>query len=58
MAAKISGLTWERAKSVHLDEAFRPRITGHVYAQPLYWRPQGSDAGRLLVASEDNMSTL
>jgi outer membrane protein assembly factor BamB len=51
---KVPGLTWERAKSVHLDETFRPHITGHVYAQPLYWRPQGSDSGRLLVASEDN----
>jgi outer membrane protein assembly factor BamB len=51
---KVQGLTWDRAKSVHLDEAFRPHITGHVYAQPLYWRPQGSDSGRLLVASEDN----
>jgi hypothetical protein len=51
---KVKGLTWDRAKSVHLDEAFRPHITGHVYAQPLYWRPQGSDSGRLLVASEDN----
>src|SRR5271166_122628 len=51
---KVPGLTWERAKSVHLAEAFRPHITGHVYAQPLYWRPQGSDSGRLLVATEDN----
>jgi hypothetical protein len=51
---KVQGLTWDRAKSVRLDEAFRPHITGHVYAQPLYWRPQGSDSGRLLVASEDN----
>jgi hypothetical protein len=51
---KVPGLTWERAKSVHLDEAFRPHITGHVYAQPLYWRTQDSDSGRLLVASEDN----
>ena len=40
---KVPGLTWERAKSVHLDETFRPHITGHVYAQPLYWRPQGSE---------------
>jgi hypothetical protein len=54
---KVPGLTWERAKSAHLDETFRPHITGHVYAQPLYWRPQGSDSGRLLVASEDTTST-
>jgi hypothetical protein len=51
---KVPSLTWERAKSLHLDEAFQPRITGHMYAQPLYWRPQGSGSGRLLVATEDN----
>jgi hypothetical protein len=51
---KVAGLTWERAKSVHLDEAFHARITGNVYAQPLFWRPQGSSSGRLLVATEDN----
>jgi hypothetical protein len=33
---KVPSLTWEKAKSVHLDEAFQARITGNVYAQPLY----------------------
>jgi outer membrane protein assembly factor BamB len=51
---KVPGLTWERAKSVHLDEAFQARVTGNIYAQPLYWRPQGSNSGSLLVATEDN----
>jgi outer membrane protein assembly factor BamB len=50
----VPGLTWERARSLHLDEAFRARIVGNVYAQPLYWRPAGSASGRLLVATEDN----
>jgi PQQ enzyme repeat len=47
-------LTWERARSIHLDPSFHPRITGHLYAQPLFWRPSGSAAGQLLVATEDN----
>jgi outer membrane protein assembly factor BamB len=51
---EVPGLTWGRAKSVHLDEAFQAHITGNVYAQPLYWRSQGSSSGRLLVATEDN----
>ena len=31
----VPGLTWERAKSLHLDQAFQARIAGNVYAQPL-----------------------
>ncbi len=50
----IPGLTWQRAKSLHVDEKFRARVAGNVYAQPLYWRTAGSSSGMLLVASEDN----
>jgi len=50
----IPGLTWERARNIHLDPSFHPQIAGHLYAQPLYWRPSGSPAGQLLVATEDN----
>ena len=39
---------------MHLDEAFRAQIVGHVYTQPLFWRTPGSTSGRLLVATEDN----
>jgi hypothetical protein len=50
----IQGLTWERARSLHLDPDFHARVSGHVYAQPLYWRQAGSGPGMLLVATEDN----
>ena len=50
----VASLTWERARNIHLDPRFHPRIAGHFYAQPLYWRPQGAGAGQLLVATEDN----
>jgi outer membrane protein assembly factor BamB len=50
----VPGLTWQRARSLHLDQAFQARIAGHVYAQPLFWRTPGSTSGRLLVATEDN----
>jgi hypothetical protein len=50
----VPGLTWQRAISLHLDQAFQARIAGNVYAQPLFWRTPGSTSGRLLVATEDN----
>ncbi len=51
---RVPGLTWERARSLHLDQGFQARIAGNVYAQPLYWRTPGSAAGWLLVATEYN----
>jgi hypothetical protein len=50
----VPGLTWERARSLHLDQAFQARISGNVYAQLLFWRTPGSNIGRLLVATEGN----
>src|SRR5215467_1157828 len=49
----VAGLTWERARSLHLDENFQAQVSGHVYAQPLYWQPPGSSTWTLLVATED-----
>ena len=51
----IPGLTWDRARRVHLDPSFRTQITGHIYAEPLYWHPPGSGAGLLIVATEDDI---
>src|SRR6266436_5189997 len=50
----VPALTWERARSVHLDASFHPRISGHLYAQPLYRQPPGSPSGHLFVATENN----
>jgi hypothetical protein len=56
----VPGLTWQSAKSVHLDPNFHGRVRGNLYAQPLYWRPgvsqqdSGRTAGTLLVATENN----
>src|SRR5579872_2268215 len=50
----MSDLTWDRARSLQLDRNFAPRFTGHLYAQPLYWRPPGRSSGVLVVASESN----
>lgn len=50
----VPGLTVERARNIHLDPAFQPRLAGHVYAQPLYWQPPGSAAGVLILATEND----
>jgi hypothetical protein len=50
----VPSLTWERARSLHLDPGFQPRFSGHVYAQPLYWHPPGSPTPMLIVATEDD----
>ena len=51
----VPSLTWEKARSLHLDQTFNARVAGHLYAQPLYWRAPGIDTAMLLVATEDNI---
>jgi outer membrane protein assembly factor BamB len=51
----VPKLTWDRARSIHLDENFQAHVSGKIYAQPLYWHPPGAETAILLVATEDNM---
>jgi hypothetical protein len=51
----VPALTWDKARSLHLDQAFDARVAGHLYAQPLYWQAAGSDTAMLVTASEDNV---
>ncbi len=48
-------LTWDKARALRFELSFDPRVAGHLYAQPLYWRGGGSGAGMLLVATEDDV---
>ncbi len=50
----VPDLTWDRARAMHRDPRFHGVIAGHVYAQPLYWRPSASGPGLLIVATEDD----
>jgi outer membrane protein assembly factor BamB len=50
----VPDLTWDRARALHRDPRFHAAVSGHVYAQPLYWRPSPSAPGLLIVATEDN----
>ena len=51
----VPKLTWDRARSTHLDKSFQAHVSGKVYAQPLYWHPPGTEKAILLVATEDNI---
>lgn len=48
----VPGLTAERARGIQVDTSFRARLSGNLYAQPLYWREAG--AGVLIAATESN----
>jgi outer membrane protein assembly factor BamB len=50
----VPGLTWANARSVHLDQDFRAQVSGHIYAQPLYWEQPGSQNGTIIVATEND----
>jgi outer membrane protein assembly factor BamB len=50
----VPGLTWANARSVHLDQGFRAEVSGHIYAQPLYWEQPGSQKGTIIVATEND----
>jgi PQQ enzyme-like repeat protein len=51
----VPALSWDNVSSVHLDRMFDAHVVGHLYAQPLYWRPPGRDTAMLLTATEDNV---
>jgi hypothetical protein len=50
----VPGLTFSAAADVALDAKFKPKLNGHIYAQPLYWLPTGSKSGEIIVATESN----
>src|SRR5215471_662625 len=50
----VPALSIEKARSLVLDRGFDAKVAGPLYAQPLLWRPSGSDSGMLLVATENN----
>src|SRR5579863_6650984 len=46
--------TWAGTRALRLDPGFAPHFPGHLYAQPLYWRPPDRVSGVLIVAGESN----
>lgn len=51
----VPALTLAAAANVHRDTAFNPVLDGHIYAQPLYWRPSGAGRGLVIAATESNV---
>jgi PQQ enzyme-like repeat protein len=51
----MPGLTWERARGVHIDPSFDGRVEGHIYSQPLLWQSPKTNRKLLLVATEDDV---
>src|SRR5579862_941159 len=50
----VPKLTLAAAGNMHLDHHFKAKVDGHIYAQPLYWQPDGKNSGRIIVATESN----
>ena len=50
----VPGLTYERARGLHLDPSFHAAYRGNVYAQPLFWRQPGSGKAMLIVATDQD----
>jgi outer membrane protein assembly factor BamB len=51
----VPTLRWQALRTVHRDPGFDGRVPGHVYAQPLYWRPSGAERGLIVVATESDV---
>jgi outer membrane protein assembly factor BamB len=50
----VPGLTLSAAAGMHLDKSFKASLSGHIYAQPLFWNPTGSNDGEVIAATESN----
>jgi outer membrane protein assembly factor BamB len=54
-AYKVPGLTLAAAAGMHMDKSFHASLSGHVYAQPLFWKPAGAGDGEVIAATESNI---
>ncbi len=53
-AYQIHALTLAAAATMRPDTRFKASLSGNIYAQPLYWRPQGTRIGLVIAATESN----
>src|SRR5690348_7397988 len=53
-AYTVPTLTIAAAANMQPDSKFKPTISGHIYAQPLFWKPKGANRGLVVVATESN----
>jgi hypothetical protein len=50
----IPQLSQAAAANMHRDTGFNASVSGHIYAQPLLWKPNESGRGLVIVATESN----
>src|ERR1051326_5404188 len=50
----VPSLTLAAAANMQRDTRFKASISGHVYAQPLFWKPRGIKRGLVIAATESN----
>ena len=53
-AYQIHALTLAAAATMRPDTRFNAALNGNIYAQPLYWRPEGTRIGLVIAATESN----
>ena len=51
----VPGLNWQSVGAVRRDQTFDGHVDGHIYAQPLYWHPSGSERGLIIAPTEDDL---
>lgn len=54
-AYEVRSLTLTAAATVQPDKGFSGKISGHVYAQPLFWQPKDAKRGLVIAATESNI---
>ena len=52
----IHGPKLASAENVHRDTGFHTTLDGNIHAQPLFWRPRGSNRSYMIVATSDGAS--
>ena len=51
----VPGLDWHAASRVHRVQGFDGNVEGHIYAQPLFWRPSGAGPALVIAATESDL---
>src|SRR5215472_12061006 len=51
----VPSLNWQTVSAVHRFQAFDGNVEGHIYAQPLYWRPPGAGSALVIAATENDI---
>jgi outer membrane protein assembly factor BamB len=51
----VPSLNWQTVSAVHRFQSFDGNVEGHIYAQPLYWRPRDAGPAIVIAATESDL---